>query len=658
MAGLLPEDVYELTGVADPRISPDGSLVAYQVRSIDREANEYRGAIWVARLDGSEEPRRFTSGERRDGRPSWSPDGRWLAFTSNRGDEKQQAQLYVIPAEGGEARRLTDLKEPVEEIAWSPDSKRIAFTARVRDEAYEEEDDKKRRPRRVTRLYFKLDSVGWTTDRRRHLHVVDVDGGEPRRLTEGDSENGNPAWAPDGTRIVFSALRGERWDTELINRLYVVDAEGGEPQRLTPDGASYEEPAFSPDGSRIAYRFTPEDGTFPRHSQIGVMQADGTNRRVLTESLDRQCGAYPDRREPLWDGERLIFTVEDGGNTHLYAVAADGSSPPELLVGGEHAIGAYDARAGQLVFVSSTHTTLPELYAGSEGRRLTDVGGSFTAGRTLVAAERFTALSKDGTEVDAWLMRPAGFEAGKRYPVLLNVHGGPFTQYGTGFFDEFQVYAGAGYAVLFANPRGGSGYSEAWGRAIRGPIDDAGPGWGTVDYEDVLGVVDTALATFDFLDPDRLGIIGGSYGGFMTTWVISHDHRFKAAVSERAVNNCVSAAGSSDVFWIFERQFGGPWYDHVDAWLKHSGVTYAREIETPVLILHSEQDLRCNIEQGEHLFNLLRLLGKEVEMVRFPAEGHELSRSGSPLHRVQRFEVILEWFGRYLPPGPSDSSSP
>jgi len=247
-------------------------------------------------------------------------------------------------------------------------------------------------------------------------------------------------------------------------------------------------------------------------------------------------------------------------------------------------------------------------------------------------------------------MRPAGFEPGERYPVLLNVHGGPFTQYGTGFFDEFQVYAGAGYAVLFANPRGGSGYSEAWGRAIRGPIDGSGPGWGTVDYEDVLAAVDTALERFDFLDPDRLGVIGGSYGGFMTTWTISHDHRFKAAVSERAVNQMVSAAGSSDIFWAFQRQFGGPWYEHVDAWLELSPATYAQNIETPVLILHSEQDLRCNVEQGEHLFTLLRLLGKEVEMLRFPAESHELSRAGSPLHRVLRFEAILEWFGRYLAP--------
>ena len=402
-----PEDVYELTGVADPRISPDGSRVAFHVWTIDRDANEYRGAIWVAKLDGSEEPRPFTTGEKRDGGQSWSPDGRWLAFVSNRGgDEKQQAQLYVIPAEGGEARKLTDLKESVEEIAWAPDSTRIAFTARVRDEAYDEEDERKRKPRRVTRLFYKLDSVGWTTDRRRHLHVVDLDGGEPRRLTDGDCEDGRPAWSPDGKRIVFSALRGERWDTDLVGRLYVVDADGGEPQQVTSAPGSFDEPVFSPDGSRIAYHFTPDDGTFPHHGQIGVMKADGTGATLLTSSLDRQCTPYPDTREPLWDGERIVFAIEDGGNVHVYSVAAEGSSAPELLIGGEQSISGYDARAGQLAYVASTHTTMRELYAGAEGRRLTDVGGSFTGGRELVEAERFTAVSKDGTEVDAWVVRP------------------------------------------------------------------------------------------------------------------------------------------------------------------------------------------------------------------------------------------------------------
>jgi dipeptidyl aminopeptidase/acylaminoacyl peptidase len=292
-----------------------------------------------------------------------------------------------------------------------------------------------------------------------------------------------------------------------------------------------------------------------------------------------------------------------------------------------------------------------ELYVGSDARRATSVGDAFTEGRELAMPERFTAVSADGYEVDAWIARPAGFDPGKRYPAVLTIHGGPFTQYSTGFFDEVQVYAGAGYVVLFSNPRGGSGYSEEHGRAIRGPLNDAGPGWGTLDYDDVMAVVDTALANFDFIDPERLGVIGGSYGGFMTSWIIGHTNRFKAAISERAVNNLVSMFGSSDLFWIFERQFGGPMWENVDEWLRMSPATYARDIETPLLVVHSENDLRCNIEQGEHLFTLLRLLGKEVEMLRFPAEGHELSRSGSPVHRVRRFEAILEWFGRYLAPG-------
>jgi dipeptidyl aminopeptidase/acylaminoacyl peptidase len=643
-----PDDVYELTGAGDPRIAPDGLRVAYVVTSADREKGEYRSAVWIARLDGSEEPRRFTFGEKRDGSPRWSPDARWLAFVSNRGDDKAQAQLYVIPAEGGEARRLTDLKESVSDVTWSPDSTRLAFTSRVRDEAYEEEDDSKRAPRRFTRLFQKLDSVGWTGDRRSHVFVVDLEGGEPRQITEGDSENGTPAWSPDGKRIVFAATRGERWDTELINRLYAVDAEGGEPTQLTGDDGSYETPAFSPDGTRIAYRFIREDGTHPYHHQVGVMNADGSDAKILTAALDRQCAPHPDYREPIWDGERILFTVEDGGNTHAYTVEADGTSDPLLLVGGELAVSGYDLRDGRLAYVASTHTTMRELYATTDGRKLTRVGDAFTSGRELVEPERFTAVSADGYEVDAWVVRPAGFEQGKRYPTLLNIHGGPFAQYSTGFFDESQVYAGGGYVVLFSNPRGGSGYSEAHGRAIRGPVGGAGPGWGTRDYEDLMAVVDTAIERFDFVDSDRLGVIGGSYGGYMTSWIVGHTNRFKAAVSERAVNNLVSMFGSSDLFWVFERQFGGPMWDHMDAYIEKSPSTYAKSIETPVLVMHSEQDLRCSIEQGEHLFNLLRLLGKDVEMLRFPAESHELSRAGSPVHRVQRFEAILEWFGRYL----------
>ena len=648
-----PKDVYELVNAGDPRISPDGSRVAFVVTAVDRESNEYRGAVWVAPLDGSAEPRPFTSGERRDTTPRWSPDGNWLAFASNRGgEEKTPMNLYVIPAEGGEARKLTDQKENVEEIAWSPDSKRIAFATRARDEAYEEEDEKKRAPRRFRRAFHKLDSVGFTGDRRKHIFLIDLDGGDPRQLTSGDFEHANPVWSPDGKHIVIDGLRDERWDVELINRLYRIDVDGGaEPKPLTGDDGSYDAPAFSPDGGRIAYRMTLEDGTYPHHSQVGVMKADGSDQKLLTTSLDRQCGPYPDTREPIWDGERIVFSVEDGGNVHLYAVPADGSAGPERILDGERVLSGYDVRAGKLAFVSTTHTTMRELHVGTDGRRITNLGAAFTSGRELAEPERFTARSPDGYEVDAWIVRPPGFEPGKRYPALLNIHGGPFTQYGTGFFDENQVYAGGGYVVLFSNPRGGSGYSEEHGRAIRGPLGDAGPGWGSVDYDDVLAVVDTALEQFDFIDPERLGVIGGSYGGFMTSWIIGHTNRFKAAVSERGVNNLVSMFGSSDLFWVFERQFGGPMWENVDAYLERSPSTYAQQIETPVLVLHSEQDLRCGIEQGEHLFTLLRLLGKEVEIVRFPAESHELSRAGSPLHRVIRFETILEYFGRYLAPG-------
>ena len=651
-----PEDVYALTSVGDARVSPDGSRVAYVVNWIDREANGYRAAIWVRPLESSEEePRQLTSGTRSDSSPRWSPDGRWLAFVSNRDgeDENAHGELYVLPANGGEPRRLTDGKDGVESIAWSPDSSRIAFARRVRDEAYEEEDDRRRPPRRFTRAFHKLDSVGWTGDRRKHVFVVGLEGGE-RQLTDGDCENDEPAWSPDGRRIVFTSMRGERWDVELIAALYEleVDSAGTEPKRLTQPDESAGLASFSADGELIAYVHTPEDGTYPHHSRIAVMRPDGSERRILTASLDRQCSPFPVSRGPVWDGGRIAFGVEDGGNVHLYTVAADGSGEPELLVGGEQAIGHYDLRGGRLVYTASTHTRPAELFAG-DGTRMTAVCDDFVAGRELAEVERFTAVSADGTEVDAWLVRPPGFDEGKRYPALLTIHGGPFTQYGTGFFDEVQVYAGGGYCVLFSNPRGGSGYSEAWGRAIRGSGGDAGPGWGTVDYEDLMGVVDTALKRFPFLDPDRLGVLGGSYGGYMTSWVVGHTKRFKAALSERAVNHLVSAFGSSDVFWIFERQFGGPMWEHVDEWLRMSPATYAREIETPLLIVHSENDLRCNVEQGEHLFTLLRLLGKDVEMLRFPNESHELSRSGSPVHRVLRFEAILEWFGRYLSSGES-----
>ncbi len=642
-----PEDVYELTGATDPRLRPGGEDVAYVVWSIDKDANEYHQSIWLAKTDGSEPPRRFTTGKK-DSQPRWSPDGTKLAFVSKRSDdEKAAAQLYVIPAGGGEPVCLTDLKESPGEVAWSPDGSQLVFSARVRDEAYEEEDDKKRAPRRFTRLLFKLDSVGWTGDRRTHLFVVPADGSaEAKQITDGDYEDSSPTWTPDGKSIAFSSARGDDWDIELLGDIYVVPAAGGEPKRLTAGDSAYEAPAYSPDGKLLACKWSPGGFDFPRHTQIAVVDANtGGDRRILTASLDRQCSPYPDLREPIWEGDSIVFAAEDHGNVHVYRVSPDGGEP-ELVHGGTIVLSGYDVRDGVVVRTGTTSPNLGELYAGET--QLTSIGKDFAEGRELVPPERFTAISKDGSEVEAWIVRPAGLEEGQRYPVLVNIHGGPFTQYGNGFFDEFQVYSGAGYAVVYSNPRGSSGYSEAWGRAIMGPDDELGPGWGSVDVEDVMAVTDTALEQFDFCDPDRVGVMGGSYGGFMTSWIVGHTNRFKAACSERAVNNFVSMYGSSDIGWVFKGYHGAFVHDAVDTYLQMSPWTYAKQIETPLLILHSENDLRCNIEQAEQLFTTLRLLKRDVELVRFPAESHELTRSGNPAHRVQRFELLLDWFDRYL----------
>ena len=288
----------------------------------------------------------------------------------------------------------------------------------------------------------------------------------------------------------------------------------------------------------------------------------------------------------------------------------------------------------------------PEVFVcqgdGTGERQLTDLNRAWRAEVALSSPERFR-FERAGFTVDGWVMRPAGFTPGRRYPVLLNVHGGPASQYGHGFFDEFQVYAGAGYAVVYVNPRGSQGYGEAFARAVVGD-------WGGGDYADVMAGLDEALRRYDFLDPDRLGVMGGSYGGFMTSWIVGHTDRFKAACSERALNTFGSFVGTSDIGHYFPEWHSGgppPW-DDLKWYLEHSPLSYVKQIRTPLLIVHSENDLRCPIEQAEQLFVALRLLGREVELVRFPAEGHELSRSGSPAHRVQRAELILEFFDGHL----------
>lgn len=664
-----PADIATLRSARDPRVSPDGTAVAFVVGSADAEANRYRSQVWLAAADGARPPRPFTAGGHRDSHPRWSPDGRWLAFVSHR--EGDQATLHVAPvAGGGEVLTVATWPEEVTELAWSPDGTALAFVARHPDEGTVGVADRDRPPRRITRLFSRHDDEGWVVDRPRHVLVVPADGAEaPRVVAGGPFEHGGAAWSPDGRTLATAAGRHPTWDLDRASDVYRVPvgtgpgAQAGEPEAVTPTGAAYAMPSWSPDGRRLAL-VCGDPTSAPRHAQIGVVPASGGEPTILTAGLDRNCAPYPPAREPIWEGDHLLFAVEDAGNVHLYRVAADGSTPPARLVGGERQVTAWDAAAGVVAFCASTPTAPAELFvlaagAGGGERCLTSVGAALTSRRTLVAPERFGAPGPGGAEVEAWLVRPAAFAPGRRYPVLLNVHGGPFTQYGNVFFDEFQVQAGAGYAVLYANPRGSSGYSEAWGRAIRGPkaAPDPGTGWGGVDAQDLLAVLDTALARFDFLDGDRVGMLGGSYGGYMATWLAAHTDRFAAICSERAVNDVLALEQTSDLASVFSAQIGVSHLDDPDEYRRQSPLGAADAITVPMLLIHSEDDLRCPVGQAEALFVALRLRGRPVELVRFPGESHELSRSGSPRHRVQRAEIILEFFGRHLSPQPPAPSN-
>ncbi|MEY2567163.1 MAG: hypothetical protein QOE35_1692 [Actinomycetota bacterium] len=647
-----PEAVGDLTNVGEPRLSPDGRAVAFVVTTVDLEENAYRSRVWLAATDGSTPPRPFSAGEKRDGRPRWSPDGRLLAFVSHRDDEG--AELYVLPvAEGGEVVKLASWPEEIEELAWSPDGTRLAFTARQQDERYGKKEAKDRPPRRITRLFSRLDSVGWTVDRPKHLFVVAADGSSrPRALTSGAFEDDGLSWSPDGRRIAFCAGRHDRWDLDLAVDLFTVDVElAGEPDRVTTTTDQWSSPSWSPDGAAAAVYWS-DPSISPTHAQVAVVPLDGALPVVLSRELDRHCTPFTGFREPVWDGADLLFSTEDGGNVGLYRVPSDGKGKPELIVGGERTVTAFDAKPGIIAFTATDATTPSDLFVlvDQEERRLTSIGARFPERHDISTPERFTALASDGTEVEAWLMRPAGFTPGGRYPMLLNIHGGPFTQYGNRFFDEFQVQAGAGYAVLYANPRGSSGYSEAWGRAIRGPqaAEALGSGWGGVDYDDLMAVVDEAVRRFEFVDPERLGVLGGSYGGYMTSWIVGHTDRFRAACSERAVNDVLALEYGSDVGGLFRTYVGVTHLENPDEYRRWSPIEHVAAMRTPLLILHSENDLRCPPAQADELFVALRMLERDVEMVRFEGESHELSRAGAPKHRVQRLELLLDFFERRL----------
>ena len=663
---MIPADIAKLRQLGNPRVSPDGATVAFTVADPDVEANRYTRRIWLcpAGADGGG-PRPFT-GPGSEVLPRWSPDGQRLAFAVA-GDDGR-SQICVLPvAGGGERLTVCSADAPVTELEWSPDGSALAFTARDPDPEHYGPAGEKRRdqdnpPRRITRVLYRFNAVGWTADRPSRVYVVAADGSAPpRSVTPGPFEAAGLAWSPDSRSLAFASGRHADWDLDLAVDLWVVPADGShEPERVTSGGPAYSLPAWSPGGDRLACYVNPTPLESSRNRLVAVVDVASGKEQVLTAGLDRNCLPLGITQPPLWIGESVLYVAEDHGNVHVYRSPSDGTGSPALIAGGDRCISEWDWAGGTLAFITGTPVCTGELAmvglpadgtaaAGAE-QQLTWLTKPLGDAFRLASPERFVARSADGSEVECWAMAPAGAQPGTRYPALLNVHGGPFSQYGNRFMDEFQLQSAAGFGVIYCNPRGSAGYGEQWGRAIRGPecAHDPGTGWGSVDFEDVMACVDTACERFGWIDPDRLGILGGSYGGFMTSWAIGHTDRFRAACSERACNNLLTMEYTADIAGYI-RSYVGP--DHLtdpDAYLRHSPVSYVRDMTTPVLILHSEDDLRCPISQAEELFVALRLLGRDPVMYRFPGENHELSRSGSPRHRITRAELILDWFRQHL----------
>ncbi len=615
-----PEDIGRLVVPEDPRVH--SGRVVYVRSKVDLEEDRYHRSLWI--LENGEH-RQITKGPG-DSSPRWSPDGRLLAFLRSDGEAKPQVALVELS--DGEPRTITEFDLGVEEIEWSPNGNELAVIAVEWLEPDIDEAEREQRPRRIASIAYRYDGKGWLADRRRRIYLVSLEG-VCRALTDGAFDESEIAWSPDASRVAFLSDRHPRQALELGINAWEIDVESGAMALAVPQRGMWRVPSYRPDG--LLHLLGRPEARWPTTAHIYRRELDGS-LSDLSLDLDRSpisLAAGPAR--VAWEGHTMITGVEDAGTFGVLSVGPDGSA--QRLVGDERVVTGFDVEGERIVSTSSTTLSPGELHDG--GLAVT----SLSPGLGLTGPEHFRVVS-DGVEIDAWVHLPEGDH---RVPGLLNIHGGPSSQYGFGFLDEFAVYSGAGYGVIACNPRGSSGRGEEFARAV------TGEGWGVVDMADIMAVLDEALRRFPRIDENRLGIMGGSYGGFMTAWITARDHRFKSAIVERGLLSWTSFAGTSDIGANFGASYlskgESPGWDLM--W-RQSPLATAEKVRTPTLVIHSEEDWRCPIEQAEQYFAVLLAGGVETEMLRFPGEGHEMSRSGKPRHRVERFQAILDWHRRWL----------
>ncbi|MBN2226523.1 MAG: S9 family peptidase [candidate division Zixibacteria bacterium] len=642
-------------------MSPDENRIAYTVETISDDKQKYYSHLYVYDLK-ARQSKRYTFGEIHDSAPVWSPDGKQLAFTSTR-DKK--SGIYLMPVEGGAERRLLELDGAVSGLHWTPDGKSLVYMFRYNDSHRETDEKKKSEPplfRHINRLFYRWDGAGWNPKDHFHIYRLDIDRDKPVQLTKGNYDDLMPSVSPDGKWVVYMSNHSRNPDLDsLFEDLFIVSVNGGQPRRVPTPAGPKMIPTFSPNGKKIAYlgHDKPASDWGSTNFHVWTVGVDGRPKAIdLIKKFDRPafdmtagdlCEGH--QSAPLYwspDGKRVYFTASDTGSTHLFYVSSMGGLPTRVTHRPCHVKGY--TMAGRMRNLATITSDLknpgdlfilpPQFKGDAKAEQLTDINRELFAQIDMPTTKEVWFKAHDGFELQGWLVTPPRFNRNRRYPAILEIHGGPRVQYGFTFFHEMNYLASKGYVVFYTNPRGGSGRGESFAAAISG-------GWGEIDYYDCMSATDY-LEKRPFVNGKRLAVTGGSYGGYMTNWIVGHTNRFRAAVTQRSVVNLESFLGSSDIGYMLYREFDGHPWQNPETYHKCSPLTYAKNIKTPLLIIHSEQDLRCGIEQAQQLFTTLKLMRKTVEMVVFPGEPHGLSRHGRPDRRVARLEWIVKWFDRYV----------
>jgi dipeptidyl aminopeptidase/acylaminoacyl peptidase len=634
---ITPEDYYAIEVASDPQISPDGKLVAYVVTSIDRKQNRKRSEIWIVPFDGRGEPWPLTNAESSSS-PRWSPDGSSIAFLSARRDPQtgtaQRAQLYIISMRGGEPRRVTELKNGVSAFQWSPNGARVACVSKIGPSDALPPGKDRSDVRDYTHPAYKLDGAGYYDDRRTHLWIVDVKNGAARQITSAENSNdSDPQWSPDGTRIAYMV---ERTDLSLMrdSEVHMIEPDSGKSSRVAAPDVFVHTLRWSHDGKKLAYIGSNDEVTIPK---LFV-----TNVDAGTFSLASDTVTYPTELEWASGDRGLVYAAAVKGEHLLYRldlashnsteIHATGSIRTMSIAEGDTAIayaGTDDLHPGDIYAMSLT---------GGPPRQLTHLNQKLLGSLDLQRMERMPFKGDDGLTVEGFFVKPVGWQAGKTYPMMLMIHGGPNGMWGPMWNLEAQSYAARGWAVLLTNPRGSSGYGEDFQRGVDKE-------WGGKAYRDVMAGVDAALAKYPWVDKDRLGLTGQSFGGFMTDWVVGQTTRFKAAITLAGISDLVSVEGVRDAYYGHSRDFGGDLWENFDLYWKYSPIRNAKNVKTPTLVLHGEADNRVPLEQGEEFFRALSHFGVPTELVIFPREPHSLRTE--PKHTVEVLEWQIYWFDRY-----------